>query len=240
MTLEIANENSLKWLEKQAENSIDAVIADVPYSSGGKQREVRAPTWRKYCQTDKRPAFAGEQMDQRSYRRFTEAWLQVALPAVKDGGYVMIFTDWRQYPTVSDALQMAGFTWRGVVTWDKTEGVRPNKAAFRQQSEFVLWGTKGAKPKEGPILPGVYRAANVTRNKLHQTQKPVKLMKDLMGIVPAGSTICDPFMGSGTTGVAALELGHRFLGCELVPEIFAIAQDRLRTGSGTGQNEVAA
>ena len=62
----------------------------------------------------------------------------------------------------------------------------------------------------------------------HPTIKPVKLMRWLVALVArAGETVLDPLMGSGTTGVACVELGRKFVGVEKVPEYFAIAERRI-------------
>lgn len=61
----------------------------------------------------------------------------------------------------------------------------------------------------------------------HPTQKPVALMEWSIGFLPDARTICDPFMGSGTTGVAAVRMGRRFVGIEIVPEYFDIACRRI-------------
>lgn len=61
----------------------------------------------------------------------------------------------------------------------------------------------------------------------HPTQKPVALMKWSIQQVGEAETIFDPFMGSGTTGVAAVDFGRKFIGCEINPEYFAIACRRI-------------
>lgn len=61
----------------------------------------------------------------------------------------------------------------------------------------------------------------------HPTQKPVELMKWCLGFVP-GASILDPFMGSGTTGVAAAKMGHAFTGIEIEPKYFDIACQRIQ------------
>ena len=64
---------------------------------------------------------------------------------------------------------------------------------------------------------------------LHPTQKPVLVMQwaiDALSL-PTGATIFDPFMGSGSTGVACMRTGRRFIGCEIDPGYFAIAQKRI-------------
>ena len=66
-----------------------------------------------------------------------------------------------------------------------------------------------------------------SEGKLHPTQKPLKLMKWCLGFLIPDLTILDPFMGSGTTGVAAAELGRKFIGIEVDPKYFDIACKRI-------------
>lgn len=61
----------------------------------------------------------------------------------------------------------------------------------------------------------------------HPTQKPVALMQWCLGFLPAAETILDPFMGSGTTGVACMNLGRKFIGIEIEPKYFDIACRRI-------------
>lgn len=65
-------------------------------------------------------------------------------------------------------------------------------------------------------------------DKQHPTQKPVELIKWCIEIISnPGDTIFDPFMGSGTTGVACVQTGRNFIGCEIDPDYFAIAEKRI-------------
>ena len=167
-------------------------------------------------------------MDQFAYLGWTTQWIRAALPALKQGGYFAAFIDWRNLPVMAQAIQTAGLNYQGICVWDKTQGVRPQKAAFRQRGEFILWGVKGRKnPNNKIIRAGVRTHANITRDKLHQTQKPIEIMRWLCSIVPEGALICDPFAGSGTTAIAALENKQSFIGCEFVTEIYNIAKQRL-------------
>jgi site-specific DNA-methyltransferase (adenine-specific)/modification methylase len=77
---------------------------------------------------------------------------------------------------------------------------------------------------EGPICMSPERV----KQPKHPAQKPVRLLKHLIGIAShPGDLVLDPFMGVGSTGVAALELGRRFTGIELDPDYYAAAQRRL-------------
>ena len=73
-----------------------------------------------------------------------------------------------------------------------------------------------------------YRAVAVDGGKQHPTQKPVQLMKWCIGFLPdTGYSIFDPFMGSGTTGVACIKIGRKFIGIEREPKYFDIACRRI-------------
>lgn len=72
------------------------------------------------------------------------------------------------------------------------------------------------------------RGKAVRDGKQHPTQKPVALMEWCLGFIPDARTILDPFMGSGTTGVACAKLGRKFIGVEIDPGYFEIACRRIR------------
>jgi site-specific DNA-methyltransferase (adenine-specific) len=125
----------------------------------------------------------------------------------------------------------------GTAVWDKTTACRPTPNGFRAQTEYVQLGRApgGTRTsmRAATYLDGVFRVP-VERDKIHIAGKPVALMKELVAIAPTDGVVLDPFAGSGTTGVAALETGRRFLGCELVEHYHAIASARV------GEHDVAA
>lgn len=224
---------ALQILSGLPSNSVDALVTDPPYSSGGKWRGdvLRKPSEKYQMSPTQKsyPEFQGDTRDQRSYALWWTLWGTQCLRVLKEGAPVLVFTDWRQLPGTADALQAAGFVWRGTAVWDKTEGCRPAKGRFRQQSEFVLWGSKGGMPKneQAGALAGVFRCAPQTGGKFHTTGKPVQLMEKLLEIVQPGATVLDPFAGSGSTGVAALKTGRRFIGVEITHDYCQISAERL-------------
>lgn len=145
-----------------------------------------------------------------------------------------MFSDWRQLPLASDALQFGDFTWRGTIAWDKTEGSRaPHKGYFRHQCEYVVWGTKRSCKKAthaGPF-PGCYRFPVKQNDKFHLTGKPTPLMEKLVAIVSEGAIILDPFAGSGTLAVAAVKTGRNFIAIEKTSEYVEIARERVKNAS---------
>lgn len=78
---------------------------------------------------------------------------------------------------------------------------------------------------------GMIRQGNEER--YHPTQKPIEVMKWVIELCPKSETILDPFMGSGTTGVAAVQMGRKFIGIEREPKYFAIACKRIEDAQRT-------
>ena len=227
--------NCLGIIPTLPKGSIDAVITDPPYSSGGMMRGDRTGSTRsKYQSSGKliteHASFSGDNLDQRSYLEWARMWLSLALYVTKPGGVAITFSDWRQLPTATDALQVAGWVWRGIVPWDKINA-RPMPNRFRAQCEFAPWASNGPRDftREGATYhPGVLsECPPYNAKRQHSTQKPVGIMETLCKIVVEGETVLDPFSGSGTTGVACLRTGRRFIGMELDPGNFEIACKRI-------------
>lgn len=212
---------------------VDAVITDPPYSSGGAFRGDRMlNTTAKYVNTDVQkthPDFSGDNRDQRSFAVWCALWLSECLRIAKPAAPICVFTDWRQLPSVTDAIQAGGWIWRGIGVWDKTEGVRPFLGRFRQQAEFLVWGTNGPAPLRPEVgaLPGVWRHSSKGARKEHIAAKDVDLMRQVVRICDPGGVVLDPFNGSGSTGVAALLEGRRYLGIELHEHNLQVSVRRL-------------
>lgn len=214
--------------------AVDAVVTDPPYSSGGMVRGDRMVSTRAKYQTTgvllEHPEFTGDNRDQRGFMAWASLWLSYGLDITHAGGVVILFSDWRQLPTTTDALQAGGWVWRGIVPWDKVTA-RPQPNRFRSQCEFAVWGTKG--PRDFSLEGAEYHPGIVTarppsaREREHATQKPVGVMQTLCRVAPIGGLIVDPFMGSGTTGIACQNIGRRFIGIEKGRTIFERACRRL-------------
>lgn len=230
--------DALRVLETLETGSVDALITDPPYSSGGMMRGDRmATTNDKYVNSEtfiRRDDFTGDNRDQRGFEYWCLWWMGECWRVVKDGGVVAIFSDWRQLPTVTDLIQAAGFVWRGIVVWDKTEAARPQPGRFRNQAEFVVWGSRGPSPLVGDPLPGVIRCVVRQADKYHVTGKPLTVMQALVKVCPVGGVVLDPFMGSGTTGVAAVMEGRRFVGVELSAGYYEVAKGRINAALAQG------
>jgi site-specific DNA-methyltransferase (adenine-specific) len=231
--------DALAVLQSLPDASVDAIITDPPYSSGGAFRGDRTlDVHAKYVSSDSvsghaLAAFTGDVRDQRAYAYWCALWLSESLRVVRPGGVGVMFSDWRQLPATTDAFQSGGFVWRGIVPWWKPSA-RPQSGRFSAQCEYAVWGSNGPMPVDytEPSLPGFFQA-NSPRDREHITEKPLSVMRELVKIVPEGGVVLDPFAGSGTTGVAAVMEHRRFVGVEITEHYAAVAAARLekaRTG----------
>jgi site-specific DNA-methyltransferase (adenine-specific) len=116
---------------------------------------------------------------------------------------------------------------RGWLVWDK----KPNGWPKNNYSDGDLIWTNQDKPLRifRYLWQGALRQGGDNSPHLHPTEKPVALMKWIIEQldIPAGAVICDPYMGSGTTGVACAELGYDFVGIEILPKYFEMAEARI-------------
>jgi len=234
---EVVSGEALGVLATLEDASVDAVVTDCPYSSGGAFRGDRMQSTRvKYVRStalangiEERGDFTGDNRDQRAFGYWCALWMSECRRIAKPGAPILSFTDWRQLPTMTDAVQSGGWTWRGIVPWDKTPGCRPTMGRFASQCEYVVWGSNGPMPDERGVgcLPGFISVYPNPREKHHIAGKPLEVMIELLKICEPGGLVLDPFAGSGSTGVGAIRLGLRFFGIELVEEHAAIARERL-------------
>jgi len=237
MQWEVINGDCLEVLRGMPDASVDAVVTDPPYSSGGAFRGDRTgSTSSKYLGSynsttaGQLPEVIGDTRDSLGWAMWATLWLSQCYRVTKPGMPCVVFTDWRQLPNCSAVFQAAGWVWRGIVVWDKGGACRPMSGRFSHQCEYAVWGTRGAIgwDYERPSLSGAFRhSPPSSKNRQHQTEKPVSLMVDMLGVCLESSTVLDPFCGSGTTGVACVQTGRKFIGIELDPGYCDIARRRI-------------
>ncbi len=223
----------LDVMRELPDNSIDAIITDPPYSSGGQFKGDRSQTTStKYVNSDSsktcRVEFEGDNRDQRSFLLWCSLWMSEARRLTRPGGIIVCFTDWRQLPTITDAIQCGGWVWRGIGTWWKP-GIRMQHGRLSSSAEYIVYGSNG------PVTPGKASPQNVFSckpvggvEKEHIAEKPIEVLKWVLNLVPDRGLILDPFMGSGTTGCACVQSKHSYIGIELNPEYVHIANERIK------------
>lgn len=213
-TVTLFQGDALSVLTALPDANVDAVLTDPPYASGGVTLSTRqADPAHKYQQSGTKrryPPMLGDAKDQRSWTMWCALWLGECWRMAREGAPLMVFTDWRQLPALTDAVQAAGWAWRGIVAWDK-RSARPQIGKFRQQCEYVVFATKGRfVAHTRACLPGVYSYPVLPLQKVHLTSKPVALIEDLLAVTPPQGTVLDPFMGGGSVGEACIRTGRSY------------------------------
>jgi DNA modification methylase len=209
---------------------VDAIVTDPPYSSGGYQEAGKGAGSIGTDATDKwggkRPEIAADNLSTRGYMRL----ITRACRATK-AREIYVFCDWRMWTYTCDAIEDGFFRPRSMLVWNK---LHPGMGVgWRGQHELVCWGLRGPakipKNSAGNVL-SIARSGNPE----HPTQKPVPLMEAILKGTDS-AVICDPFMGSGTTGVACASLGRKFFGIEFERKYFDIACERIAAAYAQGR-----
>lgn len=226
--------DSLYALQEIESETIDAIVTDPPYSSGGQFRGDRtASTVSKYVQSSAstsqtRAEFSGDNRDQRSFLAWCSLWMAGAFHAARPGAVFCSFIDWRQIPILTDAIQAGGWTWRNLCTWWKP-GCRMQKGRFSSSAEYLVYATKGAHSGDGESSPqNVIQCQTLSgEKKVHIAEKPEPVVSWALSATRPLGVVLDPFMGSGSTGVVALLTGRSFVGIEIDRHHFELAKKRI-------------
>ena len=201
---------------------VDAVVMDPPYASGTRheaQKSASGAMLRAGRFAD-RPI----ECDQMTTTGFI--WLMRAVglacrPMLPDGGSLLSFIDWRQWPNLVGALETCNYRVQGMVVWDK--GAIGMGNGFRNRHELICHASDGVPIIGDRGTPNVLEFAAddlvMRAQKVppvdHPSPKPVPLMERLLAVVSApGDLILDPFSGGGATLVAAKRTGRRAIGIE--------------------------
>jgi site-specific DNA-methyltransferase (adenine-specific) len=231
MSAAILQGDCLDAMAAMADGSVDAIVTDPPYCSGGRQQAGARSTITKSGRQDA-AWFLGDNMGTDTYLWMLRQVARECWRISSAGAPAYVFTDWRQLTTVVTAWESAGWTYKSLIVWDKNRGGAMG-SWWRNNHEFVAAFVKGkARPLAHGGFFNTWRGTK-PQGGAHPTEKPVDLMRYLVSsITPTGSLVLDPFAGSGTTGVAALLEGHRFIGIEQSAEYVALARERLEKLKG--------
>jgi len=222
--------DSEKLIKDVPDGSIDLILTDPPYNLSGYSTGNIELSWHKTINNDL------ADWDKTSFE--PAQWVQDFKRILKPTGNIFAFTSYNLMGKWHGAFDHEFNTFQFMV-WHKTNPVpKIYKAGFLNSCELIVciwnkghvWNFTNQREMHNFIETPICMAPERLKNPFHPTQKPIKVLEHIIRIATNPvNMVFDPFMGVGSTGVAALNLGRRFIGFELNPEYFAAAEQRLST-----------
>ena len=225
----------LEVMKDIPDNSIDCAVIDPPYKivAGGcrkvadnecsgifnKRKDSKRTDWVDEVRSGK--------MFKHNEIKFSD-WLPELFRVLKDKSHCYLMINSRNLKDLQVEAERAGFKFQNLLIWDKGN-VTPNRY-YMQGFECILMLRKGgAKTINDRGSSNILRVPNIIGNKKHPSEKPVELLQIMIrNSTNEGDTVIDPFMGSGSTGVACLNTNRKFIGIELDENYFNIAEARIK------------
>lgn len=211
--------------------SVDAVVTDPPYAITDADNEKTRAKLNGWSGGNMKPLGLGGTMtwDQEG---LPLAWIPEAVRVLAPGGAMIVFTDTKAVTTIWTTLEAAGVRPLQTLYWHKTNPPTNPRKNFCSSVEVAIFARKPGLVRHwggGGATHNFFQCPVVHhKHRIHPTQKPEALMAWLVQkVLPAGGTVLDPFMGSGSTGVAVLKQGGAFIGMELDQTYADAAQARL-------------
>jgi site-specific DNA-methyltransferase (adenine-specific) len=229
-TFDIRTQDCIEFLRGLADQSVDLIVTDPAYS--GMNRHLRFGHGRivgHYGKPDNERWFREFSDDPETYAVFLRECHRV----LRQDRHIYIMFDTFSMLSLG-ALVRESFDVKGVVVWDKVHLGMGHY--FRRRHEQIVFASKGRRKLSRRDLPDVWAVPRIHRA-AYPTQKPVKLFEFMVeASAEPGFIVCDPFCGSGSSGVAALRGGCDFIGADIDARAVGLAEERLASLVATGQD----
>lgn len=225
--------DALDVMRSMPDNSIDLVVTSPPYnlknSTGNGMKDGRGGKW-KNAQLINGYASHNDNMPHEKYVAWQRSCLTEMMRLIKDDGAIFYNHKWRVQGGLLQDRQdiVAGFPVRQIIIWKRKGGINFNAGYFLPTYEVIYLI---AKPKfkltpKSNAYGDIWEFMQEMDNP-HPAPFPVELIKRIISSTNA-QIVLDPFMGSGTTAVAATRLGRAYVGIDIAPEYCQMAIERLK------------
>ena len=226
----IRKQDAIELLRGLPGACVDLVITDPPYESLEKHRKTGTTTRLKVSKASSNAWFSIFPNS-----RFEELFTEV-YRVLREDRHFYLFCDPETMFVAKPAAEACGFRFWKPLVWDKVNiGMGYH---YRRRYEFVLFFEKGKRKLNDLGVPDVLVAKMIRAG--YPTEKPVPLLRTLVSqSATGGELVCDPFLGSGSTGVAAAELGCDFIGADTSDDALELARGRLVEAGAQQRRDLA-
>lgn len=223
------NGDCLEVMDRLIEEGIkvDCVITDPPYLINYRCNRRIA--------TDK---FDNILNDKDNYSLIIES-IEKTYEILNNNSSIYMFCSWHNVDFFKKEFEKK-FKLKNIIVWNKNNhGTGDLKGSYAPKHEFILYGHKGRCLNKSKRIADVIDCKKVSsKDMVHSTEKPIELLSKFINISTHESDlILDCFMGSGSTGVACVNTGRKFIGIELDKNYFDIASKRIEEAYFNAQNE---
>ena len=204
--MQIYKDDAVNWLSTLADASVDLLITDPPYESLEKYRKIGTTTRLKVSKSSSNQWF-----DIFPNERFESLLIEI-YRVLNKNSHFYLFCDQETMFLIKPIAEKVGFKFWKPIIWDKVcIGMGYH---YRARHEYILFFEKGKRKLSNLSIPDILESKRVYRG--YPTEKPVSLIETLIlqSSIP-GELVVDPFFGSGSTLIAAQNLGRNFLGCDI-------------------------
>ena len=216
----------LELMRGMGTESIDLIVTDPPYkvATGGVPNETNNVILNK-----NRPKGILTEHSQliKIIPKFSD-WIPECYRVLKNGSHAYFMINSSNLIELANGIEKAGFKIHNILTWKKNN-CTPSQF-YMKNCEFVIFCRKGKAKYINNIGDSktVHEFNNISGKKVHPTEKPIELMKFYIeNSSEENDTVLDPFMGSGSTGVACVNTFRNFIGFEIDENYFNIATKRI-------------
>jgi site-specific DNA-methyltransferase (adenine-specific) len=210
--------DAIEWLKSLSSCSIDLIITDPPYESLEKHRKIGTTTRLKHSKQSSNDWFTIFPNS-----KFPELFKEL-FRVLRKNTHLYMFCDQETFVLVKPMAEAAGFTFWKPLVWDKVKiGMGYH---YRARYEFILFFEKGKRKLKDLGVSDIITVPRIYKG--YPTEKPVSVSEILIKqSSEVDNIVCDPFMGSGSVGVAALNLARSFCGCDCSEVALDITKKRL-------------
>ena len=227
--------DAITQMKKMDDNSIDLVVTSPPYnlrnSSGNGMKDGRGGKWSNSALINGY-GYYQDNIPHEEYARWQRDCLSEMLRLIKDDGAIFYNHKWRVQKGLLQDRQdiVGGFPVRQIIIWNRDGGINFNKGYFLPTYEVIyLIAKKDFRLSKGANGAGDVWRISQEKNNPHPAPFPVELAKKIISSTEA-KIVLDPFIGSGTTAVAAKSLGRNFIGIEINKAYCEMANQRILGG----------
>lgn len=227
----IYNKNCILGINKMIKENlkVNLIIADPPYVISKKSQF--------HTMKDRKKPRNGTDFGEWDKDFNNKPWIKKSFDVLDKGGSLLVFNDFKKATEIINYAQKVGFVYKDTLIWKKTNPMPRNRdRRYVPDVEMIIWLIKPGKwtfnrqnqKYESSILPFASESGGAFK-RYHPTQKPTKLIEYLIKLHSnENDLVLDPFMGSGTTAISAINTKRNFIGFELEKKYFDICEKRIK------------